>query len=487
MPTPSNDLNISQPGYIVFDGVATFFGRTFQAGSGIVLSNASGISGNTTISTNGATVGNTITGNTGGPLSPTAGNWNILGNNTGNNGFASFTTGSGSTLTVNSYGLVKWVVHPVAGVGTHTTIQAALNTAASGDTIGITAGTYTENPVLKAGVDLVAFDADALTPNVIINGKLTATFAGTMSISGICLQTNSDYCLEVTGNSATVIYLKNCFISALNNSAIHHTSSSSSSKIDFRDCRGDTGALGVTYFVSTSAGAIKFIGGALENSFASTTASTYSGAGGISFYNAYFACAITTSGSGGFTAICVQFTSPLIIGATGNNNIFNTYLTGGSSSAAAINNLATLVIVNSTIDSTNINAISKVAGTATLQYSNLSFVNTSSLIDATLTQVPLVASNDAVKIKTPSAYPYTTIPQDAVILVDTSVARTIIPLASPTTGQKFIIKDSVGTAATFNITVTPSGKNIDGQASYVINTNYGSMTIIYNGTEWSVV
>ncbi len=46
----SNDLNISQAGYVVFDGTATFTGRTFQAGPGISLTNASGVAGNTTIS-----------------------------------------------------------------------------------------------------------------------------------------------------------------------------------------------------------------------------------------------------------------------------------------------------------------------------------------------------------------------------------------------------------------------------------------------------
>ncbi len=50
MPTTANDLNISQAGYVVFDGTATFTGRTFQAGSGISITNASGVSGNTTIS-----------------------------------------------------------------------------------------------------------------------------------------------------------------------------------------------------------------------------------------------------------------------------------------------------------------------------------------------------------------------------------------------------------------------------------------------------
>lgn len=90
-------------------------------------------------------------------------------------------------------------------------------------------------------------------------------------------------------------------------------------------------------------------------------------------------------------------------------------------------------------------------------------------------------------VTTPGAYPYTTLITDDFIKVDTSAARTIVPMAAPVTGTTYIIKDTVGTAATFNITITPSGKNIDGAASHVINVNYGSVTIVYNSAEWSII
>jgi hypothetical protein len=96
-------------------------------------------------------------------------------------------------------------------------------------------------------------------------------------------------------------------------------------------------------------------------------------------------------------------------------------------------------------------------------------------------------SGRVVKITTPVSYPYTTLTTDYVILVDTSSARTITPLASPVTGTTYRIKDNVGSAAANNITITPSGKNIDGAASFVINANYGSVDIVYNGTQWNVL
>lgn len=96
-------------------------------------------------------------------------------------------------------------------------------------------------------------------------------------------------------------------------------------------------------------------------------------------------------------------------------------------------------------------------------------------------------SGRVVNVTTPGAYPYTTLTTDYVILVDTSSARTITPLASPVTGTTYRIKDNVGSAAVNNITITPSGKNIDGAASYVINVAYGSVDIVYNGTQWVIL
>ena len=49
----ANDLNISQPGIVAFDGIATFSGRTLTAGTNITIINGNGVSGNPTISATG--------------------------------------------------------------------------------------------------------------------------------------------------------------------------------------------------------------------------------------------------------------------------------------------------------------------------------------------------------------------------------------------------------------------------------------------------
>lgn len=92
-----------------------------------------------------------------------------------------------------------------------------------------------------------------------------------------------------------------------------------------------------------------------------------------------------------------------------------------------------------------------------------------------------------INVTTPGAYPYTQLAADDLILVDSSSPRTINLQASPATGKKVIVKDNVGSAGTNNITVNPNAGNIDGDASKTIAINYGSITFVYNGTQWSII
>lgn len=88
-----------------------------------------------------------------------------------------------------------------------------------------------------------------------------------------------------------------------------------------------------------------------------------------------------------------------------------------------------------------------------------------------------------------SSSPYTVVTADAVLLVDTSSARTItLPAASA--GRRLLtIKDSTGSSATNGITLDRSaGGSIDGVASNkVLKKAYGIWTILSDGTNWYVI
>ena len=62
----------------------------------------------------------------------------------------------------------------------------------------------------------------------------------------------------------------------------------------------------------------------------------------------------------------------------------------------------------------------------------------------------------------------------------------ILPVGAPI-GTVFIVKDTSGLANTNPITISAPTSTIDGAATYVLNTNYGSVTIVRTSAEWSVV
>jgi uncharacterized repeat protein (TIGR01451 family) len=66
--------------------------------------------------------------------------------------------------------------------------------------------------------------------------------------------------------------------------------------------------------------------------------------------------------------------------------------------------------------------------------------------------------------------------------------KTLPDISTLTTGQIITIKDTSGNAGTDNITIeTFSTETIDGALSYVINTDYGSINLLFNGINYSIV
>lgn len=291
----------------------------------------------------------------------------------------------------NNFGVAKWIVDSVAGQGTHQTIAAALTDASSGETIFIRPGTYTENLTLKAGVDLASFSGEGRTPNVTIIGKLSASFAGRMTISGIRLQTNSDNFLSITGSSATFIALWNCYLNCTNATGISNSSSSSSSRVVTDYCHGDIGTTGISLFSHSGSGSLSFYYSSFSNSGVSTTDSTISGGSFESEYS-LFGFGITTSGTVSYSTFHCSFTlsgqgtginhTALTVGATGNHFSSHDQYFSGSSTAITVNT-GPFLISNAVIASSNTNAIS---GSGTIDYDGLAFGSYSQKISTT-TQV----------------------------------------------------------------------------------------------------
>jgi hypothetical protein len=63
-----------------------------------------------------------------------------------------------------------------------------------------------------------------------------------------------------------------------------------------------------------------------------------------------------------------------------------------------------------------------------------------------------------------------------------------VTLPAGVLGQEFTIKDGLGLAAPATpITITATAGTIDGAATAVINAPYGSLTFVYNGTQWLIL
>ena len=72
---------------------------------------------------------------------------------------------------------------------------------------------------------------------------------------------------------------------------------------------------------------------------------------------------------------------------------------------------------------------------------------------------------------------------DEVVFCNFSAAKTVT-LPAVSAGRRVIIKDVAGNAVTNNITISPASGTIDGVGSKLIATNYGSLTITSDGTNW---
>lgn len=282
----------------------------------------------------------------------------------------------------NNFATAKWIVNSVAGLGTHTTIAAALTSSASGDTIFLMPGTYTENLTMKAGVNLTANVCDATTPNVTINGTVTCNHSGVNSFSGINFQTNGAASISVTGANVPQLYITNCEFNAAVPAIVMSSSGGASAHIF--GC------------ILTSSDAIFQVSGACGIRFdyctvVGSVASTNSGSGGTVIVFSQYNNAITTSNTASmsiFQCICTLAGGTFTCGGSALHTIDLTYISSGAGSAITITNGGTNV-AKCVIATSNTNAI---AGNGTLNYGNITFTGTSSLIAVTLTATPFVTS-----------------------------------------------------------------------------------------------
>lgn len=435
----------------------------------------------------------TLTPNSGGPVTSVANNTNVVGlaANPGGNAFPvfSYNGGAGQFNLESRTFLTPYVVDASATngrKGTFTTVTAAIAQAVADGfqgTIFLRAGTYTENITLPAGINLSGFTSDALSSDVVLLGTVTMTAAGTSSITGIQLKPNGSNAVVVSGANAVNLNLYYCYLNFDTQTFI--SLNNTNATINVLYCYGDSTGLNATPF-SKANGTMNILFCMFFNTGLSTTASTIT-VGNVVIRECIFHYSITTSGTGNLDARFCRFQT---------SQTDTTFLTHGGSVTGDVtqciigsgNGVAITVLAgcNQTLNSSVIQskATGVITGAGTITYSLVSFIFKNLI--TTTTQVANQTSVGAYNVQTPAGN-YTLTNSDDFVGVDTSAARTITMPSAPSTGKRWTIKDKTGTAAAFNITVSGGGHNIDGSASYTINTNFGSIDLIYNGTTFSVI
>jgi hypothetical protein len=288
----------------------------------------------------------------------------------------------------NLFGVAKWIVDPVLGAGTHQDIQSAINSASAGQTIFIRPATYSGNLTLKPGVNLTAFVCDSSlngTGNVIINGAVFMSTAGTVTISGVQFQDVTQAFLQVTGSAASVINLINCyFLCNFISIAIAFVSSSSSSALNIYNCNGSLLQNTSNFLTTAGPSTINIYNTNISNPGLSTTPISFQGST-CNIQNCNFQVGVQTTTIGGSVINITDSTISPVGNETsvflmGNDtvNIKNCSLgsaAAATSSALIIDGTATANVIGCNLLSSNTHVIT---GTGTLNYSFITFTGSSS-------------------------------------------------------------------------------------------------------------
>lgn len=291
----------------------------------------------------------------------------------------SFTHG----LATNRYGEADLIVDADPSRGTHITLASAMAAATSGQTIFLRTS-VTENVTITPGVNISAWQGSPLnTPS--ITGTLTMTGAGTSTISGINLITNSNFAIAVTGSAASILYINNCYLNCTNNTGVSFTSSSASSTISMNDTGGNLATTGIALFAHSGAGTLSINHGlGFANTGNSTTANTISGTGSLISFHTFFSNPTTTSSTATFNGQYTTFLAPNATAFTHNSTTTSganfCAFNGGTGSAISIGAGATLRLDNAQIISSNTNIIT---GSGTLVYGILTSTGSSNGINVT--------------------------------------------------------------------------------------------------------
>lgn len=393
-----------------------------------------------------------LTGDTGGQLNPTANNFNIYGKKAGSVVQVMEVDGTVSTLSVeNRTWQTQYVVDTVTTPGlrgTFSSIQAAINQ-------GVADGKSINDPInifVRSGVT----DSTNITFPASVSVNITGDIYAQPTVSGTITFTSTSY-----GTFNNVIISNAITLSSPN-------------QISFSNCG--------------------LIGG------------TFTG-GSPSFTNCFMAGDITYTGNPTFTNCQFASLGKVLIGTAGLATLINCSMyqvnLSSTSGIRAINctwissvtsitgsGNGTIRLYNCTLGTLGIDGAFSVYISQVGTYEGF----TGNLLENTGNKYLNATIRGNLNVILKTATDYTVLKTDQYIGVTSTASARIITLPNTgssaligSSGQIWTIKDESGGAGTNNITITPNGGTIDGSATFVINQNYGSADVMFDGTNYFLI
>lgn len=377
--------------------------------------------------------------------------------------------------------------------GTFQTIQAAINQAVTDGmtylnekVIYVRVGTYTENLIIAGGTILVGETLSVPTGGI-ISPHYSTVIIGNHVFSGNCVCGFNNIIFEQTvsgdifnGGSAAVVlgFSNNCYIVNSGSGQILNNMPSSSS-FNFSNCTFNGGAE-----------ATQFTGTGMTSMFLAEC--TFGNICDINFDTGAFLymrnCTGITSTTGPGTVTLGAGSSLVAMDCrfvTGNSYC----VTGSGFTSVELKNCnfngATTAALNTSTATWLLYNCSCSSSVDTPMFTTASNVSIKQQIQGNI----LSLTKTAVTLNVTTSMYY-------IGVTSTASARTInLPDGTgtggvlPTPGQEFLIKDESGAASTHNITVTTQGGTItiDGATSQLINLNYGSMTVVFDGSNYFII
>lgn len=433
----------------------------------------------------------------------------IIGSSAGAPAAATLTAGSGVTIT-NGHNSIS--ISATGSGGTITTIDGD-----TGSVTGSTVTIYANNAGNICGSSVEFVNSGTLSTLNVTDGNqntIIGQAAGNLTISG-------------TGNGSLGFLSSPRITSGSNNQAFGN-SAHSALTTGSGNCAFGTGAgegittgseniaighnAGINYTSSESSNILIVNHGSNAESNVIRIGTQGSGSGqqntcyiagieGVSVSNLNYVTINTATGQMGSVASITSSIS--ITGDTGGALTGSAFtFTGGTTGLTFAGAGSTetlggdLIVANGGTGKTSFTAYSVICAgtTSTGVFQNVSGVGTAGQVltsngASALPSWQSGASVLAITTVNHAASPYTVLAADEFLAVNVSGGVVTITLPNaPTTGRIIRIKDSNGLAATSNISITTVGGTvtIDGQTTYTMATNYQSLSVVFDGSNYEV-